>query len=377
VIVLLLLSFLLVNFVLAKIRPPGLNLYILQPILWLSLAALSYWFWRRENPASSIPIDKGLIATAALIGLFQVAVFILFGLFSGFGNSPYAHRIDRALLNFWYFSTLLIGLEVCRWYLATNLSRHNVWLGFGLSWILITLASLPVAAYIQLDEMGKTFRFTGRLLLPKASDNLLATYMVVVGGPFVSLSYYAPLTLFEWFSPILPDLNWPTTAFLGTLVPVFGMFAVNELIRWRSTNIEQPAERNSRGYSGWLLFALTAIGLIWLNTGLFGIQPSLISGPSMRPTLLPGDIVITRAVPSEAIQIGDVIRFRQGGIDIVHRVVDIQRNGGTVGFITKGDYNNTTDPFVPAGDVKGKVIFSIPKIGWVAIIFRQAIAWVF
>ncbi|KPL77622.1 hypothetical protein AC812_03655, partial [Bellilinea caldifistulae] len=30
--------------------------------------------------------------------------------------------------------------------------------------------------------------------------------------------------LFEWLSPILPDLNWLLTAFIGTLVPLFGFF---------------------------------------------------------------------------------------------------------------------------------------------------------
>jgi signal peptidase len=96
----------------------------------------------------------------------------------------------------------------------------------------------------------------------------------------------------------------------------------------------------------------------------------------MNPTLYPGDVVITREVSPTRIQVGDVIRFHRDGIDFVHRVTDIQQAGGQIVFTTRGDNNNVADAPVPAGVIEGKVILTLPKIGWISIYLRQALSWI-
>ena len=87
-----------------------------------------------------------------------------------------------------------------------------------------------------------------------------------------------------------------------------------------------------------------------------------------------GDIVVTRPVPVETIKVGDVITFRSGGMTVVHRVKDIENNAGQITFVTQGDANNSADAPLPASNYRGKVIFSIPKIGWVGIYFRNSLS---
>jgi signal peptidase len=116
------------------------------------------------------------------------------------------------------------------------------------------------------------------------------------------------------------------------------------------------------------------VGVIWFNSGALGVRPSLISGNSMNPVLYPGDVVITRVIPPEQIQVGDVIRFHRDGIDVVHRVMDVQNHGAGPVFITRGDNNNVDDAPVMAEQVEGKVVLTIPKVGWVGILFRKALA---
>jgi signal peptidase len=118
------------------------------------------------------------------------------------------------------------------------------------------------------------------------------------------------------------------------------------------------------------------VGVIWLNSGFLGVRPSLVSGNSMNPTLYPGDIVVTRALPPEDVVIGDIIRFRRDGLDVVHRVMAIDQTGAGLVFTTRGDNNNVDDAPVLADRVEGKVILTIPKIGWVGIFFRRSVAWV-
>jgi signal peptidase len=138
---------------------------------------------------------------------------------------------------------------------------------------------------------------------------------------------------------------------------------------------EEAAPRRDQPSSLWILVAVVGAGAVWFNTGLFGVRPSLVSGISMNPTLLAGDVVISHEVPAEKLQVGDIVRFRKGEIYIVHRVKEIHSDESGLWFITRGDNNNVDDDPVKPNQIEGKVVVHIPKIGWVAIIFRRVIEW--
>ena len=99
----------------------------------------------------------------------------------------------------------------------------------------------------------------------------------------------------------------------------------------------------------------------------FGWQVDTVLSGSMEPAIPTGSILVARPVPSDEIQIGDIITFSGSGRDrfITHRVIEIEQTNGIV-FTTKGDANNAKDPFsVPAEKVVGKVLVHIPFIGFI------------
>lgn len=97
----------------------------------------------------------------------------------------------------------------------------------------------------------------------------------------------------------------------------------------------------------------------------------VLSG-SMLPEIKIKDIVVTKKVPEEELDINDIITFispdpRYGGISITHRIVDKQYDEtlGSYTYRTRGDANNVTDSVpVPNNYVLGKVILKIPKLGY-------------
>lgn len=98
----------------------------------------------------------------------------------------------------------------------------------------------------------------------------------------------------------------------------------------------------------------------------------VLSG-SMLPTIQVKDIVVTKKIPEEKLQIGDVITFispdtRFGGISITHRIIDkiYDENMGVYTYKTQGDANNIADAVpVPNANILGKVILKIPKVGYI------------
>ena len=93
----------------------------------------------------------------------------------------------------------------------------------------------------------------------------------------------------------------------------------------------------------------------------------------MVPEIMPNDVVITKKKSAEELQVGDIITFvtsdpRLSNIIVTHRIKNKYYDSitGKYTYQTKGDANNTED-FTLAEDknVIGKVIFKIPKIGYI------------
>ena len=149
------------------------------------------------------------------------------------------------------------------------------------------------------------------------------------------------------------------------------MLAVEEhLTKLRGDQIREEDDR-ARVPGAWLLAAVVSVTLLFFNAGGFGYRPTLIVGPSMRPTFDTGDIVVTAPASPETLQVGDVIRFRTEEGSIVHRVKGVQRDEAGLVFITRGDGNNVDDPAVLPEQIEGRMVLLIPKVGWPALAMRK------
>lgn len=114
------------------------------------------------------------------------------------------------------------------------------------------------------------------------------------------------------------------------------------------------------------------IGTIALRA--VGGQINVIETGSMEPTIKPGDVVVdfpvansaveTRFIRGGTIRTGDVVTFMPNADDpslITHRVMTMNDDGT---FVTKGDANKSPDGQVQRKQVVGKVVASVPKVGY-------------
>ncbi|MBI4926852.1 MAG: signal peptidase I, partial [Anaerolineae bacterium] len=269
------------------------------------------------------------------------------------------------------------GMELSRAYLMAVLGKYAPGISLAVITLLFTLLSIPLGTFLKFDSPRSAIEISGTLLLPSLAENLLASLLAFGGGPLVSILYRGVLMGVKWFFPILPNLDWFITALLGTLTPAIGMLMVHNHLQARSaqSNAQAGAEVKAEGFNlAWAFVAVIGLLLVGFNTGLFGVQPTLIASNSMSPKFWVGDIVVTQKTAPADIQIGDVIRYRDGSRSIVHRVVEVQRSGGMSVFITRGDANDADDPPVVEQALQGKVVMVIPKLGWVSIFIRRLLA---
>lgn len=343
-------------------------------MLWGSLSALAVYTWRHRisyRPRG----NRLMLVLAFLTALFQVALLMLAGLSLGFGNSPYSHELLPMAGNVLYFSSVIIALEMARACVVAALRRWNDTLALGVATILFAFLALPLARFSLGGSAESVLATTGEHILPTLSRGLLATFIVLIGGPIGAIIYQGTLGAFEWLSPILPDLRWPVIAFIGTLAPLIGLWVFRQSSATETVELEGEGVSPARPRTdlGWLSVGVIAVTMLWLVTGMFGVQPFIVSGPSMQPTLSAGDLVIVRDVDPTEIEVGDMIRFRKGELVVIHRVVDLDDSGGLPVFITRGDNNDRDDPPVLAANLDGEVVATVPKLGWPSIWIRRLI----
>lgn len=125
--------------------------------------------------------------------------------------------------------------------------------------------------------------------------------------------------------------------------------------------------------AGWLVTGLAvALGGLMLLPTLLGLERYVITGGSMSGSIERGSIVLEEVVPTDELEVGDVITYvppKRSAIDglITHRIISIERPRGELVLRTKGDANRKPDPwrFQLDGDEQARVVADVPYLGYV------------
>jgi len=142
---------------------------------------------------------------------------------------------------------------------------------------------------------------------------------------------------------------------------------LTDISKWWKTNRENWKGTLIYMVAGFLIayFAYAGLGFMFDTT-----TPvvAVFSG-SMIPTLNRGDMVFVTGV--DELKVNDIIIFNtnQKPYPIIHRVNSLHD-----GIKTKGDNNPAIDPWkVEPSSINGKMMFSVPYLGWVKILFTESL----
>jgi signal peptidase len=359
------------GFVLPRILE-GIPFYLAYSLTWLLLAVTTLKISNLKNVKLWKP-GSSFTTMAATIAVTQIVTLVFAGIILGFGKSPYSFTPLSLVLNITFFMSTLLGIELSRAYIIKTCCQRKPTLALGLIALFYATITISLSRFLFLDlsPLGLA-EFSASVFLPALAESLFATYLTFLSGPTSAITYRGILQGFEWLSPILPNLSWSVNALIGVMIPTVGFLTIHQstiprYIRKHGTLVKVKKSSTL----GWIAVAMISVLAIWGSTGMLGFRPSIISSGSMTPTLQVGDVIITVEASPNDIKIGDIIQYSGENEIIAHRVVDIQQEGGTQYFITKGDDNNAPDPEpVSPSQVIGKLIFTIPKLGWISIAIK-------
>lgn len=99
----------------------------------------------------------------------------------------------------------------------------------------------------------------------------------------------------------------------------------------------------------------------------FGIGVAVVISGSMEPEYSVGDLIFVKKCDNYSVR--DVIVYQDGRIFVTHRIVSMDGDE----IVTKGDANNTEDKPITLDQIRGRVAFAIPAVGYIVNVVKSPI----
>jgi len=349
----------------------GEMIFVVDAILWATIIPLTL-FISRLTQTHFLQTDKTLIQIATIIAIFQVFLAVFMAFFMGFGKNINIWTPSSLVIYFPFLLMPFLATEFSRALLTQTISKHKPTLMLLLISLFYTLTIPTIPNYLSLTSPLAIAEFLIRTLIPTLAISLLATYFAYLGGFPANLLYMAVPAFFTWFSPILPNIQWQTQSILTVISASIGFVLLDTAVKPLPTKqIHRTLKKQKSQLPYWTAIALIGLIAVWSSTGLLGFTPTIIASGSMQPALNPGDITLIIKAPASTIKIGDIIQYQTAEAPTIHRVIDTYTQGNTLWFVTQGDANNAPDDPVNERNIMGKVVFTIPQLGWVSIAIKD------
>lgn len=331
---------------------------------------LLIYFFRKEKtrPKTSLkqlPFLKLMSITASL---FYMLSYVFLGFVDGFGKNPFDTSLKGIITNIAVFVPYMILMEILRDRII-NKSRNKK-LFLILIVIVFTLTSISISSYNTLitNDFKTNTEFFCSEFLPKVMINFTLTQLSIMGGFWTTIWLKISTEILIYILPVLPNLKWITTAMLNLLFPLFTLLIIQNAITKKDSRDRRSKEGRENPVL-WILTYIISICIVWFSVGIFPVYPTVILTGSMEPVINPGDIAILQKVENNnELKIGDIIEYNAGTYFIVHRIINIENSK----YKTKGDNNNAADTkLVSFEQIKGKVMFHVPKVGKPAVYLKK------
>ena len=121
-----------------------------------------------------------------------------------------------------------------------------------------------------------------------------------------------------------------------------------------------------------------ALRFLGESPSVFGYSFYYVLTESMEPEIHSGEMILSRVVPTEELQVGDIVTYMGdtgefNGKIITHEIIEID---GDI-LTTKGIANEDPDPAIRSSQVLSKYVFTIPFAGKIFSTINSKLGFIF
>ena len=180
------------------------------------------------------------------------------------------------------------------------------------------------------------------------------------------------MDIYVYVMPIVPDLGNYINSMIGIGLPFLIYLYSSRTLSEYYDGVERDFSKDTFKISDIPVLAFIIV-LVCLISGYFPYYIIGVGSESMMPKINKGDAVLVHKVTNKnQLKKGDIVVFKSGNKNYVHRLVKIENIDGKTYFRTKGDANNTIDDIdLTMKNIKGKVNIKIKYIAYPSIYLTE------
>ncbi|MDD6878846.1 MAG: signal peptidase I [bacterium] len=345
---------------------------IVNPLFWIFIAILSYLLSKDESNIK-MRAKYDIIQSIIIIMIVYSMIYFTLGLFFGYEKSPYLHNLTIILKNFWCFLIPIIFQEISRFQII-KLSPKKI-MYYALTTLLFIIVEIDfVNISSNIGTNVDFFKYMSQTIIPLIVSNCLFTYLAITSGSITSTIYRGILMLLTLLLPIYPSINWLIKSMMDIILVIIIALYVN-YVDIKSSRVLTRRQLKKESVLSYMPFVVILIVLVCFISGSFKYQPIAVLSDSMVPEFSRGDAVIIKKIDKKdlkKLKKGIILYYSKEGKPIIHRIVSVKIDGNDVEITTKGDNNNTEDPWtVKSNEIIGVAKFMVPFIGYPSVLISE------
>lgn len=354
--------FLLLNLLVLNISA---KLQLLPIFIIIFLLSFIFFKFRKDKTYARIQVT----ITMLLIGIVQIVLYLLTGFLEGFSKNAISMSFNRFLTVILPIILILVVIELLRYMISVKFEKNNLIRILSITMFVLFDVTL-FGSNVNFNSLDSVLEFLGITFFPSLVSNIVFDDMVVKYGYKPILVYRLLTTLCYYMLPIIPNMYILFRAIARIVIPLIFYFILSYMYD-RVTFQEALKVKPKISISSIIILILVIImaGLISCEFR-YGILT--IGSGSMTGTLNKGDIAFFKKFNGQELEIGDIIIFKRGKRNIVHRIAQVGIFNDEYVYITKGDKNKVEDTgYVYQKDIQGIVHYRIKYIGYPSIWIRN------
>lgn len=354
--------FLLLNLLVLNINA---KLQLLPIFIIIFLLSFIFFKFRKDKTYARIQVT----ITMLLIGIVQIVLYLLTGFLEGFSKNAISMSFNRFLTVILPIILILVVIELLRYMISVKFEKNNLIRILSITMFVLFDVTL-FGSNVSFNSLDSLLEFLGITFFPSLVSNIVFDDMVVKYGYKPILVYRLLTTLCYYMLPIVPNMYILFRAIARIVIPLIFYFILSYMYD-RVTFQEVLKVKPKISISSIIILILVIImaGLISCEFR-YGILT--IGSGSMTGTLNKGDIAFFEKFNGQELEIGDIIIFKRGKRNIVHRITQVGIFNDEYVYITKGDKNKVEDNgYVYQKDIQGIVHYRIKYIGYPSIWIRN------
>lgn len=341
------------------------KLQLLPIFVVIFLLSFIFFKFRKDKTYARFQVT----ITMLLIGIVQIVLYLLTGLLEGFSKNAISMSFNRFLTVILPIILILIIIELLRYMISVKFEKNI--LTRILSVTMFVLFDITLFGFnVNFNSLDSVLEFFGITFFPSLVSNIVFDDMVVKYGYKPILIYRLITTLSYYLLPIIPNMYILFRAIARIVIPLLFYFILSYMYdRVTFQEVLKVKPKISISSITVLILAIIVAGLISCEFK-YGILT--IGSGSMAGTLNKGDIAFFEKYNGQELEIGDIIIFKKGKRNIVHRITQVGIFNDEYVYITKGDKNKLEDNgYVYPKNIQGVVHYRIKYLGYPSVWIRE------